>query len=58
MKASRRSVLAMVTVLACAALGVVSGPGPAWAAANDNNVEWNGLFHDQGPLYVSTAEPS
>lgn len=30
----------------------------ARAATNDNNVEWNGLFHDQGPLYDSIAEPS
>ncbi len=28
------------------------------AAANDNNVEWAGLFHDQGPLYDSAVEPT
>jgi alpha-glucosidase len=27
-------------------------------AAHDNNVEWNGLFSDQGPLYDSTLEPT
>ncbi|HZR39024.1 MAG TPA: glycoside hydrolase family 13 protein [Ktedonobacteraceae bacterium] len=27
-------------------------------ASNDNNVEWNGLFHDQGPLYDSAVEPT
>ncbi|MFC5905989.1 glycoside hydrolase family 13 protein [Streptacidiphilus monticola] len=31
---------------------------PARAAAHDNNVEWNGLFHDQGPLYDSAPAPS
>lgn len=29
-----------------------------FAASNDNNVEWNGLFADQGPLYDSTPEPT
>jgi alpha-glucosidase len=43
-----------------AVLGLTGLPGlrPAAAAGNDNNVEWNGLFHDQGPLYASTAEPT
>jgi len=27
------------------------------AASNDNNVEWDGLFADQGPLYDSAPEP-
>ena len=27
-------------------------------ASNDNNVEWDGLFHDQGPLYDSAPEPT
>ncbi len=31
---------------------------PARAVSNDNNVEWNGLFHDQGPLYDSALEPT
>ena len=31
---------------------------PARAASNDNNVEWGGLFHDQGPLYDSALEPT
>ncbi len=30
----------------------------AIAASNDNNVEWNGLFHDQGPLYDNHPEPT
>lgn len=43
-----------------AVLGLTGIPGlrPAEAAGNDNNVEWNGLFHDQGPLYASSAEPT
>lgn len=49
--------------LACAlaaALALYALPAiheQAQAASNDNNVEWNGLFHDQGPLYDSTPEP-
>ena len=41
----------------CASLlaGVVPA---AQAASNDNNVEWSGLFHDQGPLYDNHAEPT
>lgn len=30
----------------------------ARAASNDNNVEWNGLFHDQGPLFDNHVEPT
>jgi alpha-glucosidase len=30
---------------------------PSFAASNDNNVEWDGLFSDQGPLYMSPTEP-
>ncbi|MDO1529864.1 glycoside hydrolase family 13 protein [Fulvimonas sp. R45] len=32
--------------------------GAALASSNDNNVEWNGLFHDQGPLYDNHPEPT
>lgn len=28
------------------------------AASQDNNVEWDGLFSDQGPLYMNPTEPS
>ncbi|GAB3024813.1 maltodextrin glucosidase [Oleiagrimonas citrea] len=31
---------------------------PVHAASNDNNVEWNGLFHDQGPMYDNHPEPT
>ncbi|HEY6739681.1 MAG TPA: glycoside hydrolase family 13 protein [Actinopolymorphaceae bacterium] len=59
----RRTVTAL-TVLSMLAFAVVDGlvtdatRRTAWAASNDNDVEWNGLFHDQGPLYASTAEPT
>ena len=33
-------------------------PTAARAASNDNNVEWAGLFHDQGPLYDNNVEPT
>lgn len=29
-----------------------------FGAAKDNNVEWDGLFSDQGPLYMSPTEPT
>lgn len=32
--------------------------GTALASSNDNNVEWNGLFHDQGPLFDNHPEPT
>ncbi|EIL95475.1 glycoside hydrolase family 13 protein [Rhodanobacter sp. 115] len=41
----------------CLALGMLP-LGASFAASNDNNVEWAGLFHDQGPLYDSNPEPS
>jgi alpha-glucosidase len=28
------------------------------AASNDNNVEWDSLLSDQGPLYMSPTEPT
>lgn len=48
-------------LLLCAALaGIVAAlPAvPAHAASNDNNVEWNGLFHDQGSMYDNHPEPT
>jgi alpha-glucosidase len=42
----------------CATFAVGALPAPAYAASNNNNVEWNGLFHDQGPLYDSHVEPT
>jgi alpha-glucosidase len=56
-----RSPLPLLTASLLASVLVLAAPGgarPAYAAANDNNVEWNGLFHDQGPLYDSAPSPS
>ncbi len=52
----RRLPLALCLALACSGASLWSSA--ARAASNDNNVEWNGLFHDQGPLYDSAAEPT
>jgi alpha-glucosidase len=45
--------LALAATLAAGAL-----PVAARAASNDNNVEWNGLFHDQGPMFDNHVEPT
>lgn len=45
--------LALAATLAAGAL-----PVTARAASNDNNVEWNGLFHDQGPMFDNHVEPT
>ena len=50
----RTLILAAVLALA----GTLAARTPARAASNDNNVEWNGLFHDQGPLYDNHPEPT
>ena len=42
----------------CATLAAGGLPTAAQAASNDNNVEWNGLFHDQGPLFDNHVEPT
>lgn len=40
-------------------LGVAPGaPRHLLAASNDNNVEWDGLFSDQGPFYMNPTEPT
>jgi alpha-glucosidase len=53
-KATRSALLlALAVTLAAGAL-----PTAARAASNNNNVEWAGLFHDQGPLYDSNVEPT
>ena len=50
----RRTIpLALAAILA----GVCAAPS-VQAASNDNNVEWNGLFHDQGPMYDNHVEPT
>src|SRR5579871_282347 len=45
----------IVPAFLIAVLGSVPQPLPA--ASNDNNVEWDGLFSDQGPLYMNPTEP-
>src|SRR5574337_572406 len=53
----RHKVRAALWMAICASLLVGAIPA-AQAASNDNNVEWNGLFHDQGPLFDSAPEPT
>jgi alpha-glucosidase len=45
-----------VAVFAAAFWAALSCPD-LLAVENDNNVEWDGLFSDQGPLYMSPTEP-
>ncbi len=52
--ARRARRLGAVVALALVATLTVSPPS-AMAASHDNNVEWSGLFHDQGPLYISAT---
>ena len=40
------------------AMFLAGAPGLLPAASNDNNVEWDGLFSNQGPLYMSPTEPT
>ena len=47
--------LKMMAVLLVALL---TAPRHLFAATKDNNVEWDGLFSDQGPLYMSPTEPT
>ena len=51
----RPTPLIMLVVLAGALLGVSDR---AMACANDNNVEWVQMFHDQGPMYDNNPEPA
>lgn len=46
--------------LVCAlfAAALLCGWGRAHACTNDNNVEWNYLFSDQGPMFDSAPEPT
>src|SRR5690242_12053421 len=51
----RRTPFLMCAMFAAALL---CGWGRAHACSNDNNVEWNYLFSDQGPMFDSNAEPT
>lgn len=44
--------LLAVTLLMLAGVGITT-----YAASNDNNVEWDGVFHDQGPIYMTPQAP-
>ena len=45
-----------ISTLACALFALFFCQA-VYAAAPDNNIEWNGLFHDQGLLFCNTNEP-
>jgi alpha-glucosidase len=56
-------ILLIVFLLASRLLSAASArhtpeDSPIPIAAHDNNIDWLGLFHDQGPLYDSTPEPT
>jgi alpha-glucosidase len=56
-----RGVKPSLALAICAALALYALPAldnPASAASNDNNVEWSGLFHDQGPMFDNHVEPT
>jgi len=57
---ARRHRIRPIVAALCVALAATaaSWSRPAAAASNDNNVEWNGLFADQGPLYDNHPEPT
>lgn len=50
--------LPLALCMALALSGTSLWSAAACAASNDNNVEWAGLFHDQGTLYDSAPEPA
>jgi alpha-glucosidase len=51
--------LAMLVVLSALILATLgTGVHSVRAASNDNNVEWDGLYHDQSPLYFNPFEPT
>src|SRR6516162_10256820 len=53
-------ILIFIFLLACILIPFLPGTSPhsTFAASNDNNVQWDGLFADQGPLYDSAPEPA
>ncbi|SRR6266571_1763811 len=59
-KQHSRILLSIGLILATVFLFVSSSSrlASSHAVFNDNNVEWDGLFHDQGPLYESAIEPT
>ena len=57
-KHGSKSTLACALVAALALYALPAIHEQARASSNDNNVEWSGLFHDQGPLYDNHVEPT
>ena len=55
---SRRQRRAPFLIHALFAAALLCGWGRAHACSNDNNVEWNYLFSDQGPMFDSNPEPT
>jgi hypothetical protein len=51
-----RHVLLGVGLVSLLSLGAIVTLDVAKAATNDNSVEWDGLFSDQGPLYMTPSE--
>jgi alpha-glucosidase len=53
-------ILIFIVLLACVLIPFLPGTSfhTTFAASNENNVEWDGLFADQGPLYDSALEPT
>jgi len=53
-------ILIFIFFLACILIPFlpVTSTHSTFAASNDNIVEWDGLFADQGPLYDSSPEPT
>jgi alpha-glucosidase len=47
----------MLKILTLALVLALLACPAANAAAQDSNIEWDGLFHDQGPLFTNTNEP-
>src|SRR5215469_10318773 len=47
-----------VLMFALFAAALLCSWGRAQACSNDNNVEWNYLFSDQGPMFDSNPEPT
>src|SRR5580693_4352383 len=52
--------LRRIPLLTCVFLvaALLCGAGRSQACTNDNNVEWNYLFSDQGSMYDSNPEPT
>ena len=55
---SRRPRRAPLLMYALFAAALLCGWGRAHACSGDNNVEWNYLFSDQGPMFDSNPEPT